>query len=244
MPKLIEKVIPVIFALIFSLGWSWTDVLKQQNIINDAQKIQILIILSVLITTQQIYLVLPSPISLKVIEKRKVIIENNLTDFLERYYNILEERRPERKTFPTVRVNIMLPTKKWRGILGTHLKIYFYKCPDDVIYSSDEFSFKWQLGEGTCGTAWKINKPSVFDPNKPELNQLQSVNPKKIGAINSIKCTLSIPIWMEGAVVGVLNLDSKQNMRDTLFLDNDVIILAQAFAETLSGQFHEDGVEG
>lgn len=245
MSKFWEKVITVSFAVFLALGWNWTDILKDYQLINEPQRFHLLIGLTLLLTAQQIYLVLPSPIKAKVIEQRKVIIESQLITLLEKYYDILDEKNPGRQVYPTVRVNVMLPTKKWRGLLGSHLKIYYYSCPDMVIYSSEEFSFRWSYGEGTCGSAWKLNKPAVFDTKTPALNlPAKNIHKNKLSAIKSIKCTLSIPISQDGSVVGILNLDSKQNIKDTQFLDNEVLVLAHACAEAISGQFHEDGVEG
>jgi hypothetical protein len=243
--KALLKTGTVVLALILALGWAWTDVLKQQRYIDDKGRLTVLLVLTGLLALQQIYLVLPKPVSIGVVDKHKTIVESQLTEFLEKYYEILDRTKPKRKAYPIVRVNVMLPTRRWRGLFGTYLKIHYFRCPDTVIYSGPEFSLQWGKGEGTCGTAWGVRKPSVFDSATPELRLPARSLPKdKAAIVRSIKCTLSVPICLDDWVVGVLNLDSKQNIRDTLFLDNDVIVLAGACANALSGQFFEDGVEG
>jgi hypothetical protein len=245
MSRLVVKTGTVVIALLLGLGWAWTGILKDQGYINSGQQQNILIFLTFLLAAQQIYLVIPKPVKTKIVDQRESIIVNELTYFLERYYDKIEELQRKHEVLPTVRINVMLPTKRFRGVLGTYLKIYYYRCPDKVIYTTEEFSNKWKFGEGTCGAAWKSNKNAIFDSETPEYQlRIKNIKKGKLPSIQSIKCSLSVPIVLDGSVVGVLNLDSKSNLDDTLFLDYDVLVLIGACATTLSGQFFEDGVEG
>jgi hypothetical protein len=245
MSRLGVKVSTVVLALFLGLGWTWTGFLKDQQIINDTQQRYILIVLSIAFFLQQVYLVIPKPVQKKVIEQRRLMIEGQLAELLAKYFVIVDERGLKNGGSPIVRVNIMLPTKRFRGVLGTYLKIYYFYYTNDAVYTNEEVDNKWRKGEGTCGAAWKINQPAVFDSVRPELKMpAKSVDKKKLDSVKSTKCALSVPIWLDNSVVGVLSLDSKSNIDDTYFLDNEVRVLLLAYARILSGQFFEDGVEG
>lgn len=68
------------------------------------------------------------------------------------------------------------------------------------------------------------------------------MNEKQRDIVGNIKSALSIPIIYKGDVVGVMNLDSKDNISDTLFLDTTVYNLANACTNALRAEFYKDGV--
>jgi hypothetical protein len=140
----------------------------------------------------------------------------------------------------------MLPTRKIR-VANPYLRIYYTSSAAGAYYTDEELSLGWKKEEGTCGWAWAKNSKSLYDSIEPDLqtpaNRLTKAKKDK-DVVKNIKSTLSVPIWLEDKVVGVLNLDSKQNVKDTLFIDDQVVALAMAWSEAFSGQCHEDGVKG
>lgn len=234
-----------ILTMILALGWAWSGILKELRYINDGQRFILLILLTVILAIQQIYLEYPKPAKREIVENRRKIVENQLERFLEEYYEILLSRFGKNHAFPIVRTNIMLPTKKFRGIFGTHLRIYYWFCAGDSFYTDQELQLEWKKEEGTCGWAWGKKNNSIYDSRKKELTlPAKRLNKSKTPIVHHIHSTLSIPIWLEGSVVGVLNLDSKQNIKDTLLTDAEVISLSTACSQIISGQCHENGVEG
>ena len=245
MSKFFSDALTVIFTTVLALGWVWTEFLVNQGYIDSNQRLYVLIALTLLLAIQQIYLRLPHPEKRGMIEKRRQIIQDKLQSFLSEYYGVLKSKYKNKKAFPVVRVNVMLPTKRYRGIFGTYLKIYYVFCPPGIVYSDQELSLAWTKEEGTCGWAWSKKANSVYDSRNPALKlPAKRVKTQHTLSVRGIRSTLSIPIWLEDTIVGVLNLDSKQNVRDTDFTDGDICALAVGCAGILSGQCHLDGVEG
>jgi hypothetical protein len=245
MIRFLKGLSSVVIALFLALGWTWTDYLRQQGYINDYQRGQILIVITVLLTLQQIYLVLPKPVGRGVIEaRRKIIQEYYLKNLHAECYKVLTSHQHDKsKPLATIRINIMLPTKPLKGLLGTHLKIYYYVCHNGVIYSGQELGLKWGRNNGTCGWAWKSGDISIYDSENPEFQMPgQLLNNKQHTIVKGIKSTLSVPIWYNDNVIGVLNLDSKQNITDTLFDQDSIYTLVSACAKVVSDLCFNDGV--
>jgi hypothetical protein len=85
----------------------------------------------------------------------------------------------------------------------------------------------------------------MFDSKDPRYNlPAQRLKESCHDAVMFLNSTLSVPIWDAGAdsPVGVLNLDSKDNVDKTRFEDNAVYILASACARTLVAHCRPGGV--
>ena len=245
MSKFLKSLGSILLTMSLALGWAWSVALKDMGYLSEAERLNLIIILTFLLAAQQIYLEFPKPAKRGIVENRRKIVENQLERFLEEYYIILKSRFGNNDVFPIVRANIMLPTKRFKGIFGTHLRIYYFFCAGDSFYTDQELQLEWKKDEGTCGWAWAKKNNSIYDSRKKGLKlPAKRLNKSKTPIVQNIHSTLSIPIWLEGSVVGVLNLDSKQNIKDTLLTDADVISLSTACSQIISGQCHEDGVEG
>jgi len=85
---------------------------------------------------------------------------------------------------------------------------------------------------------------SPFDSANPQLAlPAKRLSTRQLEVVGAIGSTLSIPIMSpDGATLGVLNLDSKQNVSDTLFSETAVYTLAEACARELVAQCFPDGV--
>jgi len=235
----------VLIAMLLALGWTWTSYLKDLHLVDDTQRTWILLGITALLTLQQIYNVIPKPVSRGVVEARRAIIQKYLWDFHAEYYAVLKRlHHNKNKSFPTVRVNVMLPTKRLKGLFGTYLKIYYYVCPQGVIYSDQELALGWGRDQGTSGWAWQHKDISISDSAKADFRIPENrLTRKQISVMKGINSTLSIPIWYNNSVIGVLNLDSKQTVADTLFDNDNVYTLASACAKVISGLCFDDGVE-
>ena len=167
---------------------------------------------------------------------------NFLKGFLNQYYQFLKKQNGDSE-LPVVRVNVMLPTKKFRGVFGTYLKIYFTACPPNIVYSDEESILKWKKNNGTCGWAWNKKEFSIFDSDREDLSMPITRLTKNQGDIvKYIKSTLSVPIWFDNKITGVLNLDSKQNVNETLFINDEVITLAGGCANNLGSICFLEGI--
>lgn len=244
MPKFLKSLGSVSLTMILALGWAWSGMLKDLGYLDENKRLNLLIVLTVLLAGQQIYLEFPKPAKRGIVENRRKIVENELERFLDEYYGILESRFGANHVFPIVRVNMMLPTRKTRITLNPFLRIYYTFSAAGAYYTGEELSLQWKKEEGTCGWAWAKNSNGIYDSIEPDLQlPAKRLAEAKKDVVKNIKSTVSIPIWLEDKVVGVLNLDSKQNVKDTLFVDAEVLSLAVACSRIISGQCHEDGIE-
>lgn len=243
MSKLLKGAGSVVLAMVLALSWLWATWLKDAGYIDNRQRLWTLMGLTLALALQQIYLVLPKPEGRGAVDGRRDIIESYLSRFRTSYNNELASLLPGQPP-PPVRLNIMLPTRRARGLLGSYLKIYYYSCPPEDNYTDDERSLKWKSKSGTCGYTWKCGDISIFDSVEHGLQlsaaRLQKAQAKVVGEINS---ALSVPIWHDNKVVGVFSLDSKRNVAETCFHHAAVYVLAARFARTLEAQCHPDGVK-
>lgn len=234
----------VLLAIALALTWSWTGWLKDSGYLNDRQRLSILVCLTALLAVQQIYLVLPTPEKRGAVEERRAINENYLKLFCVKYYETLKVITGGGGA-PPIRVNIMLPTRKVKGLLGSYLRIYYYAVPAGKPYSNTELSLRWRMKEGTCGWAWKYGISSTFDSADPNLRLSdQRIDAAKKSIVKDVQSVLSVPIWHGGKIVGVFSLDSEKNVDQTRFHDSEIFTLAVAFANNLGAQCYSDGVEG
>jgi len=238
----------VLLLTFLALGWKWADILYQAKILNDNERIWFLSIVTFILFLQTFYRQIPNPSNLKSIESRRIIIEQSLKDLTNKYYVSLGSfsNYSSNQPKPVIRVNLMLPTRKLKGLLGTYLRIYYYYCPDGIMYSEDEILNKWGKKDGTSGWAWSHkNMMGFYDSIRPELKLPANRIPKKNRlAVQDINSIISVPIRNDNEIVGVLNIDSKSNIDDTLFTNDKIYQLIYAYCSALGGHCFENGVEG
>jgi|GEM_PF-2891385 len=233
----------VLLAVALALTWTWTGYLKDAGYINDRQRLSILLTLTLLLALQQIYLVIPKPEKRGVIEERRNINEYYLKSFYLTYYEKLKTVCGTASP-PVIRLNVMLPTRRVKGLFGSYLQIYYYLVPPGRPYTDAERDLRWKGKEGTCGWAWKCRTQSIFDSKTPQLSLSEKrLNAAKKLVVGHLKSTLSVPIWQGTKVVGVFSLDSEQNVDQTFFDHPDVFGLAVAFARDFGAQCYPDGIE-
>jgi hypothetical protein len=227
-------------ALMLGPSLYWTILLRNSGYISDTEQIGAGISLTTCFVIYQIYLAYPTPTDRANVEPRRVVIENYLGGLLERYYQCLGNIAPD-GDLPEVRANVMLPTKRWKGIRGTFLKMY-YVAPGSI-YSTTDFSLEWKQGEGSCGWAWENGRPCPYDANHEDLkipdNSLTEIQRATVSDLGS---TLSIPLWTNEKVVGVLNLDSRHHVNETHFNHAEIYTLTIRCAQDLSAHCFSHGI--
>jgi hypothetical protein len=236
----------LLLTVLLAFGWQWVSILERMGFIMEKRRLWWLIGFTGLLIIQQVYLAFPKPVERGTVEAQKPVIESYLQGFLRRYYDQISSLPSDpRGSPPCVRVNVMLPTKRLRGIGGTYLKIYHVACPPDIIYYDDEFSEVWKKREGTCGWAWEQGVRSIYDSKNAKLSlPAGRLTESQRRATSHLNSTLIWPIWDkdQNKVVGVLNLDSEQNIEKSFFLHDTIIDSTAACAQHLVAHCFPDGV--
>lgn len=142
----------------------------------------------------------------------------------ETYYRALDR---EMRFCPQVRINVMtLDTSR------EQLRIRF--VDDLALYSSVELSKIWQPGEGKCGVAWKEGAQQIYASNTNVPGQfLEPMDLARAGNVMQLESVLSTPIKNDGAIVGVLNLDSTYDGMTTKVADATVCATLARLAEQI-----------
>lgn len=245
-PARLFKIIgSVLLALFLAFGWHLTGYLKDLGKVSNTDRLWILVVLGTLFLLQQIYLAMPKPGPHDEIEKRKALIQFYLRSAHATYYEKLQEiLGPSQTEYATVRIHVMLPTHRALGLFGSYLKVYYYYCPEGVIYSPAELDLTWKKKEGTCGWAWAKNRITIYDSARPDLaTPIHRLNLTQRPVVKSIKSVISFPIWHNGKVVGVLGLDSKENVEETRFDNVEILDLFNASTAILATHCPFEGVK-
>lgn len=225
-----------LLSAILAFGTLATRELKNAELIESYHAWIAIVVLVVLFVIQKAYTEWPAPDSHGQVTDRRIVLEGALGTFVETYEENRRTLTDQAK--PKVRANIMLPTVRAKGLLGSSLRIYY--CQGT--YVEQERLHGWRKKEGTCGWAWKYAETTIFDSKDPRFTaparRLRGAAP----VIRSVKSVLSVPIWRDQKVIGVLNLDSVQNISQTCFNQRKVVYLAVAAAQALAPHLPKYGV--
>lgn len=234
----------VLFAVAVALAWPLAGLLKDVNVIGNNGRAGILMVLAGALIAQQTYLVLPKPAPSSIVEARRKMVEMYMRGLLIRYYQMLPQLGVS-EPFPTVRVNVMLLTKKWKGVGGRYMSLYYSASLGGLLYSPEEVALKWRKKNGTGGWAWHNKQPTVYDAENPELTSpARGLTGAQLEVVGGLGSVLSVPLLYEGNFVGVLNLDSREYVEGTKFNRPQVITLASEAATIIAGHFDPNGVAG
>ncbi|MEW6352408.1 MAG: GAF domain-containing protein [Thermodesulfobacteriota bacterium] len=237
----------VVLACFLGLFSAWSKYLKDANLLNDDWQWRFLWIFTLAFVLQQVHLAWPKPTNRAVVASRSEVIESFLQRLLEDYHRkVASLDRGAHVTKPEVRANVMLVTKPWRGLLGENLEICYYSTDDDFHYREDETDLVWKKGQGACGAAWAKQKPVPYDSANKDLKiPAGKLTAGQKTATSHLRSLLSVPIWNFEAkrIVGVLNLDSRQNKGDSFLTHPEVATLSAAYATSLAPLCYPDGVE-
>lgn len=241
----------VLLAVALAFAWLWTNLLKDIGWMNDTARVVVLAVLTVIFVAQQTYLAMPKPVGLAILDARRDVIGLALETLWNRYY---KEALPDlgvAEPHPTVRINVMVLTKKWKGLGGTYLKIYWHH-PAGVLYSADELALRWKQlrgvfgfrkPNGVVGRAWKNRHQAVYDSKDVRFKSAnEGLTQSQKKATANRKSALSVPIRYGDDFVAMLNMDSIENVPRTKFADPEVVTLALQAAKILKGQFDPKGL--
>jgi hypothetical protein len=238
-----SKVFTVVIGIVLTTGWYWADYLIAEQKITTTQRFWGLVVLTILLVVEQIYLGLPDPSTRGMVDSRRILIENYLRLLLQQYEEWVTESLEENEELPKLRINIMLPTKHLRGILPwlTHLKIYYSACSQGTSYSISERELSWRKKQGNCGWAWRHEEISLYTAgDQPQsVFKMNENQEKQTGSINSI---LSLPIWHNEVCIGILNLDSEKRSVPARLAAEDIQKKADAVANAVAGHLFPDGI--
>lgn len=198
---------------------------------------------ALLFTMQQLWLRIPKPVSLSAVEDLRSPVELLLKNVLNRYYTTMSQYS---QSSPSVRTNIMLPT--WRPFrLGRYLKIYYSNGgPAGIRYPDQELDLTWVKNDGTCGYAWAQRRTVIYDSENEAFKAPEKrLTYQQKQTVGNIKSVLSVPIWskMEKRVIAILNLDSTWNVDRTLFHQEELIQILEAWSRVFSTMIFVDGVK-
>lgn len=229
----------VTISVFLAYGWIWAGILKERNAITDNQRMYILAGLGLFFLGQQIAISKPKPRHRDSVEKQRSIAENCLGSLLIDYRaKLIEKNLPVPQIY---RANLALPTRLW---FRWRMKIYYSACSDNTAYSADELNLKWKKGCGTTGYAWKTKDITLFDSVNPKYSgPIQSIGKDEMEIVSYLKSVIAVPIISTGGkVIGVLVMDSTDNLEITNFHEQWLIKLAQAYANTIEPMCFFDGV--
>ena len=230
---ILKKIFIILFSIVIATGWRWIELLEKQRILPVNHIIYILGGITFIFIIQQIYLVIPQSIHKGLVIRRNKIVSNILAQLLREYYRKISKLTCSRIK-PTVRINIMLPTIKTRIPIGKKLKIFYSACPDGVVYNSDERELSWIMGQGICGRAWSSAQIAHFDSEDEYLNSaIKNLSKKQRKVIGHVKSALSLPMWEDNKIVGILNIDSQKNIEESFFKHNHIIDLITRESEKI-----------
>jgi hypothetical protein len=234
----------IIFDFLTASGWAWTTYLAQTGTIDDQLRLGLLITLTVLFVLRHLWLAIPAAEKIGLVKDRDGLIRLSLRGLMNAHTKASRKHRHSKRDY-SIRINVMLPTRKWGLPWGASLKMYYSHCPDGVIYTDEERALRWRKGQGTCGWAWKADDESIYDALRTDLSLPASrLTDKQRKTVEPIRSTLSVPIVYRDAVVGVLNLDSKTTVGYTLFDSAEIVALAKACAIQLAPHCVPHGVRG
>lgn len=235
-----KKFLTVLFTVLLAVGWQWLNTLKGAGTLTQDAVLWLGVALTGFLALQQAYVVMGNPVPPDRPRHAEVIANAYLQSLLAKYYEFMKAVSPSSQ--PSVRINVMLPTSRWK--VWRYLRIYYTAMlPGAAAYTNEERVMHWRKDQGLGGWAWKNGQAGLFDAARPGFgsaaNSLTDAQKEIVGRLKSV---YSAPIWMNGEVVGVLNLDSDAGLDETRFDDPRVQQIVKNFADNLSAVCFVDGV--
>lgn len=123
------------------------------------------------------------------------------------------------------------------------MTIFYRACPNGISYSDEEIALKWKARNGLSGWVWKNKREAHYDRDTPNLAAAERRSETQESVVGNLKSVYSVPIWSQGKIVGILNLDSVEGINDTYFNHRFVLDLAGNFARDLAPILPNDGVK-
>ena len=235
-----KKFLTVLFTVLLAVGWQWLNTLKGAGSLNQGDVLWLGIALTLALVLQQTYVVLGNPVPPDRPRMAEPIANAYLASLLAKYYEFAKVMNPTSQ--PSVRINVMLPTSRWK--VWRYLRIYYTATlPGAAAFTNEERVIHWRKGQGVGGWTWQHGEGGLYDASRPGFAAAaNSLSDDQKQAVGRLKSVYSAPIWLNGVVVGVLDLDSDAGLDETRFDDPRVEQIVKAFADNLSAVCFADGV--
>lgn len=185
---------------------------------------------------KRIITIFDKPLGIETIDEFNKIITAIFTDIIREYSHKVAEISST-QAVPSIRINIMLKTKRFFFL--NRMKIYYFSSSVKKLHFQElELEYKWEKGEGACGTAWKNRRICIYDKKSETFKSpAKTLNSKVKPFSDKIGSVISIPIWSkngEKPVFGVLSLDSNFTIDKTFFDREDIVDLLAKHIDRLS----------
>lgn len=103
-------------------------------------------------------------------------------------------------------------------------------------YSSWELNLTYEAGQGTAGRAFQTREPIVYD-SRTRRDPERTMTVEQLVATDQVTSAVSVPIYRSGNVrrepLGVLNLDSVENVENTKFNGEATRTLLMKYADVI-----------
>lgn len=239
-----SKLLAVLIAVVTSQGWQWLRVLQEHQWIHGNWPVWLGALLSCAFLLHQIWLQRDRPAPAAKARERAAVVNIALEGLLKGYDAIwlaLANAAPT-ATRPIVRCNVMLPVH--RLTRRNFLRIFYKGCPDGISYTAQEMELRWSKKNGVVGWVWKHHDSRVFSVARgDDVTMAQSLSPTQRTAISRLQSVHSVPIFRDGKTVGVLTLDSQEDLNRTFFERDQVRQLLRTYADALPSQCFPEGVK-
>jgi hypothetical protein len=232
----VRRLIKILVNVLLAFGWTWTVYAKDENWVNDTQRLYVLLGLLGLFLGKEIFSLVQKPVGKTEVMERQDVIEDYLGTVLDKYYTELDF--PKEQELPAIRINLALLT--YLSFFRKRMMIYYTSGAKEG-YAAAEFEMKFKKGEGVIGTAWEVGEPAFFPVSRGK--QL-TVSAEKRELVKNIKSALSAPLKAKnGKVIAILSMDSEFPIETTKFSQDEIIKFAQAAAKKLEPFCFSTGVK-
>lgn len=233
----------LLIAISTGTGWQWLRIAESKHLIDEDAAFRAGVAITALFILHQISILWKRPAERASVRERAHVVDKVLEQLLGKYYEWQVERAggvdaPQ----PSVRCNVMLPVKLWFGAVQ-YLQIAYKASPTGSMYMHEELELKWGRDDGVVGYVWRTGNERTYSKGQPagvgSPRELSADQRKTVSYLNSV---YSVPILKNGMVVGVLTLDSPEDLARTQFNNAFVRDLIAAYANCLPSQCFKEGI--
>lgn len=145
-----------------------------------------------------------------------------------------------------LRVNVMVPYEN-RPVLSqfsNRLSAKNLRFKDHTGgFSQQELNLSYEIGQGSCGLAWKQCRPVVYGEGQKEEAE-KEMTQEQLDNAGNVESILSVPIYENERqpenLVCVVNIDSEDILSETCFSDEQVQSRTERQADVIAATVRED----
>jgi hypothetical protein len=143
-----------------------------------------------------------------------------------------------------IRANVMMIH---HGLLGARMRIVFQSSMDRRTgYFEAERGQPWKKSQGAVGRVWSSGTEDVFcKSDVVSWNQVtSSLSTEQRKVVGKVGAIYSVPIHSDrkNCVIGLLNIDSKSEVKDSYLGDEDIKGIVRGYANVLRPLCAENGI--